>query len=542
MEKNGKKYINIACIAVFAVLFAAYFFYHRNTQLISSDNMFMLPMLLDFLDGNILLKGWSVNTSSYIFTDTIWCLPGFLLGMPVPVVISMCAAFFHAGFTAVMLWIVLTDEYEQGRIKGPAAAAAASAAYLMLFAVVPYKGYTIENPTYMYFNLCVHAGTFLFIAFEMLILYLWRRSGYKKAVYPVVFTVYGIMGQMSDSTPLMVFFGPLMVYSLYYIIWPKVPKNRKKDIFLVCDSIFIVIGADLVKKLIMALGGLKVVGVGMGIAPADRIMLNLKTMLIKMLLLFGYDTANGIDISIGLIVACLIIGLIGLCVIYHVVLAFKGKPDSIGLLLSLGMISDVIGTVFISTNGSDGFVSSRYVMAVAFYGTALIAKTVLGLSRKAGLQVRILTAFVLIMSAGFAVNNLKDLKDIPNYRADGEAAAAYIEQKGGGVGYGAAWVAEAVSTYMDFDPMILPVWWSYEPYIYPNKLFVYPEWYDSRDIHYIVLQSDETDAYSVLGARHEFIDIAGEPDEDMVFGKYEVMYYDRDLSDLLLVTPDSFAD
>ena len=61
-------------------------------------------------------------------------------------------------------------------------------------------------------------------------------------------------------------------------------------------------------------------------------------------------------------------------------------------------------------------------------------------------------------------------------------------------------------------------------------------------IHYIVLQSDETDAYSVLGARYEFIDIAGEPDEDMVFGKYEVMYYDRDLSDLLLVTPDSFAD
>ena len=50
--------------------------------------------------------------------------------------------------------------------------------------------------------------------------------------------------------------------------------------------------------------------------------------------------------------------------------------------------------------------------------------------------------------------------------------------------------------------------------------------------------SDEDDAYAVDGERSDFIKIAGEPDEDRVFGIYEVMYYEDDLSEYLYILDD----
>lgn len=108
--------------------------------------------------------------------------------------------------------MTLSDEYERGYLKGFKIPSLFTVIYLMLIAVVPYFGFTIENPTYLYLNLNLHAGAFMFIAIEMLLLYLWKESDYTKNIYPVVFTVYGILGQMSDDTPLMIFFGPLCVY------------------------------------------------------------------------------------------------------------------------------------------------------------------------------------------------------------------------------------------------------------------------------------------------------------------------------------------
>ena len=255
--------VTVACSALFIVLFVVYYLYHQNTQLMAADNSSMFPMLLDFLGGNYLLKGWVIGSGSFAFTDTIWCVPFILAGVHYPVIMSICGAFFHAGFIAIMLWLVITDEYQRGNINKISYAIIAVTVYLLLFAIVPYEGYTIENPTYIYLNLNEHSGTYLFIAVEILLLYLWRKSDYKNKVLPIVFTVYGILGQISDSTPLMVFFGPLCIYSLYFIIWPDVDKRRKKDLFLICDSILIVVSASLINKLISYLGGMEIFGVGM---------------------------------------------------------------------------------------------------------------------------------------------------------------------------------------------------------------------------------------------------------------------------------------
>lgn len=527
--------VTVACRALFIVLFVVYYIYHQNTQLMAADNSSMFPMLLDFLGGNCLLKGWVIGSGSFAFTDTIWCVPFILAGVHYPVIMSICGAFFHAGFIAIMLWLVITDEYQRGNINKISYAIIAASVYLLLFAIVPYEGYTIENPTYIYLNLNEHSGTYLFIAVEILLLYLWRKSDYKNKILPIVFTVYGILGQISDNTPLMVFFGPLCIYSLYFIIWPDVDKRRKKDLFLICDSIFIVVSASLINKLISYLGGMEIFGVGMALNTPERILINLKMMIIKMMILFGYDTSFGIHIDGYVITVCLIVGMIAMSVLYQIVQAIRSKPDRLGLLLSLGIVSNVIGVVFIYT---EGVVSSRYILSVPFFGVALLIKMLLSVFKSNRLMRNLIFGFVLILSASYSVHNLIDVSKAPNYGDDGEAVAAYIDELGGGTGYSCLWTYTTISSYTDFRTLMIPVWWDGNPVLFNHKVLINTDWYDVTDIHYIVLLSDEDDAYAVDGERSDFIKIAGEPDEDRVFGIYEVMYYEDDLSEYLYILDD----
>lgn len=526
-KRNYGRNVTIASFAVFIVLFISYFILHQNTQIISSDNTTMFPMIMDFLDGNHLLSDWNVNTSTYLFTDTLWCLPLMLLGVHVPTIMSLVSALFHAGFVSVFLFIILSDEKK--RIKSPLVALYAAGLYLMLFAVVPYAGYTIDNPFYLYLNLNGHAGTFLFMAVEFLLLHLWRESGYKNKVFPVIFTVYGVMGQMSDTMPLMVFFGPLCVYGVYSLVWPKLEeRNRKKDVFLIITPILIVAAASLINKIIGWCGGLKLIGVPMSLNTPDKIMANIKPMMIKTLILFGYDTKYGITITPYVVIASAIAVLVAASVIYQIALALRSVPDRFGLLLALGIVSNLVGFFFINTDGES---ASRYLMSIPFFGTALAVKFVLSFADRKETVKRILFALVFIIAFGYAAYNLVNIRKIPNYAVDGEAAAAYLEERGVENGYGSIWIYTAVSSYTDFDTLLIPIQWDgLGVGFYHHNVFTNPMWFDHDDIHYVVVQSDEDDLYSMGGVRSDFIKFAGEPDEDMVFGTYEVMYYERDLS------------
>ena len=525
-EKTYRWRVTAVSVILFVLLFVVYFIYHQNTQLIAFDNTTMFPIMIDFFNGNYLMKNWIVSTSSFMFTDNVWFIPGLLLGVHVPTLMSFCGALFHAGFVAIMLYLILRDEKKH--MAGTLYAVIVAALYLMLFAVIPCAGYTMENPLYLYLNLNEHAGTFLFVIVEILLLYLWRDSQYKRKIYPILFTVYGLLGQMSDSMPLMVFFGPLCVYCAYFLIWPNVERNRKKDMFLIADSVLIVVLSSLINKIVSYYGGLTILGVSMGVNSPHQIAVNIKTVMIKMLLLFGYDTKYGISITPYVVIVCLIIGLIAVSVLYQIILAIKSGPDRLGLLLSLGIISNLIGIICIDTGGD---AASRYILTVPFFGTALVVKFAASFGSRFKISGRCLLGFMLIISVGYSVKNITELAKVPNYGKDGEALAQYLEQRHVSVGYGGYWVSTVISSYTDFDTLIVPVRWDGEGVgFYHRDVLVNTEWYENRDIHYLVIQSDEGDLYSYDARRSDFIKFAGEPDEDVVFGIYEVLYYERDLS------------
>ena len=521
--KTYRRNVTIASLSVFAVLFVIYFLFHQKTQYVNADCSAMFQVAIDFLDGNYLLENWVVNTCSYTFTDTIWCIPGILMGIHIPTIMSICGALFHAGFVSIMLFLILCDGRDYIKSKGMAIAI--SLIYLMLFGVIPYSGYAIDNPCLIYLNLFEHDGSYLFVAIEMLVLYLWRQSGYKKVIYPVVFTIYGVLGQMSDNTPLMVLYGPLCIYSAYFLLWPGVERNKKKDLFLICDSIGIVIIASLLNKIIETMGGMTIMGVGMAIMDdISAIIGHLKSMVIKVLLLFGYDNRYGLQINAAFILACLVSVLVAVSVLYQAVIAIRSKPDRLGLLLALCVISNAAGFVFINTGGD---AASRYIMGVTFFGTPLVSKFVLSVCGKNGRLQKALLMAVLAITSVYGVYHIAGLRNVPRYADDGEAVAAYIREKGGGPGFGSTWVYTTISAYTDFDSTIIPVWWDGGPYYYRHTTLLNTQWYDISDVHYVVVQSDENDPYSMFGVGSEFYRIAGKPDEDVVFGVYEVLYYEN---------------
>lgn len=525
--KTYKRNVTIASLLMFAVLFVIYFVFHQKTQYTAADNSSMFQVMLDFFGGNYLMKHWIVSTSSFMFTDSIWFLPGLLLGIHAPTLMSFCGAVFHAGFVAVMLYLLLMGERE--KIRSPKVAVIVSVIYLMLFAVIPYAGYTMENPVYLYLNLNEHSGTYLFVVLEILLLHLWRESDYKKKRYPIIFTIYGILGLMSDSTSLMVLYGPLCVYSAYFLIWPKVERNRKKDLFLIGDSIAIVVISSLINKVIKNMGGMTIRGIGLALLDKPSMIDHAKKLIIKILLLFGYDNRYGLQINASFIIACLVSGMVLVSLIYQVIIALKSKPDRLGLLLSIGIVSNMVGFVFINT-GFDA--ASRYIMAMPFYGTALIVKFVLAIMSEKQKLGKAVIAVALVISMAFGIYHLIGMRNVPRYADDGEAVAEYIRQKGGGNGFGALFIYTAISAYTDFDSTIVPIWWDGGPWYYTHYVLLNEEWYKLDDIHYVVIQSDPNDPYSEFGLRDEFLRIAGEPDEDVVFGQYEILYYENtDLSE-----------
>lgn len=67
-------------MAVFVVLSILCFLYHEKVP-INSDITTMIPLVRDFMNGNILLKDWTVATNSFFFTETILRIPFLLLGI-----------------------------------------------------------------------------------------------------------------------------------------------------------------------------------------------------------------------------------------------------------------------------------------------------------------------------------------------------------------------------------------------------------------------------------------------------------------------------
>lgn len=519
----------VSPLIVFITLFIAYFLYHRAVMPISSDVTTMLPLLQDWLAGNILLSGWVVGTNSFFFTDTIWCAPWMLLKVDCPTITSIAAALFRAGYVALMLWLLMSEDE---RRTGRQANLLIAGGFVLLAGVVPLTG------IYPYLNLNGHAGAFFCMAILLCLLAEWRRAeGGGAHVWLALFVAFGALFYASDGVTLMLLFGPLCVWASYYAIVDWHEKGKRRRALIMCAvSIAVVLCGKAFHVVIYRLGGFIRIGYPTEILGLAGLRGRANAYLGMLYQLFGFDPGMWSTLPVFAIVVHVLLVLIALATLAQIVLAFQRKADGIALFFALAICANIVGCLFVST-----VPAPRYIMGVPLYGFALMARTVALLRWKEGLSTtkeRSITAcprlisFARVATAVLVVFycvsvSVASVSEAKAQDTDMREVAAYIQEHNLGTGYGEFWAASVVSSYSDFQNLTMQVTSSEEslaPYYMLNKA----SWYHANDIHYVLCLKGDPGAVSCREG--DVRACCGKPDTVVEIGGYRLMIYQKDLS------------
>lgn len=115
----------------------------------------------------------------------------------------------------------------------------------------------------------------------------------------------------------------------------------------------------------------------------------------------------------------------------------------------------------------------------------------------------------------------------PMYSENEIEVAKYLTEHEYGNGYGDFWCASLISCFTDFKLNVMPIIASEEKLRAYNEL-IKVTWYEEKDIHYIIVKSN--DKQNLFCSKKDTVSVLGEPDQDIVIGAYEVMYWDYDIT------------
>ena len=523
-EKKRNKYLLCFLILTFIILFSIYYIHHQTLQLVSSDVTTMFPLLSDWLKGNILLKNWTVGTNSFFFTDTIWCIPGELLGLPASQIMSYTGALFHAGFVTIMLYVFIIAQ-DASKDKFTISTILKYLTYILIAGTVPYIA------TYVYLNLNGHAGAFFMIAIEFLLLHHWSNQKDRNPFWLIIYTIIGVLINASDSITLLVLFGPACIYSLYYLLWPYVKEGKRKKYFslLLCNA-FAAIGGKLFNHFIKMLGGLKVQGLGMQLLSLTDASWRVSPYIEKVYNLFGFSSSMWQANPVYGLFVCLLIFLIIFAVIWQLVKAVKCKPDSKCLFLSISIIINLCACIFMNVAIVD-----RYILSFPLFGIVLVIRTFNPVFDKFLNTQNIIRFLISVtcaaIAAVFCLYNTYVVFTSKRMTYDAEEMANYIQKEGLGTGYGDFWPSSLISSYTNFSNLIIPVFSETTCFNEYTEL-INAQWYTETNIHYIVLFADDT--RNLMCQKSDVVNFIGNPNKDITIGQYELLYYNNDISEYLI--------
>lgn len=538
---DKKTSVIISCL-VFLVLYIYYYFLFLRLQCITSDMTTMFPLLRDWMSGNILLKHWIVGSNSFFFTDTVWCIPGELLGLAPIKTIGYAGALFHSGLVVLLLYVFLldsddcvSDTYLNSERHINLIKALSVVGYVVFSVVLPYSSVII------FLNINTHSGTLMFVAVEYLILNYWfNESNLKKSLLLALgYTFVGVLLFASDSFSLLFLFLPVCAFSVYYLIKYSIKKEKelfdKYLLFLFFNAVTMLLG-KFINDVNERFGGLVIKGLPMKLMLPSEAIKRIPLFYKQIFVIFGSDSESGNPALWYKSLIFVVTVLLGLAMIWQLLLAVKGRPDYKGFLLTLVILCNIAGCLIF-----DVAVTSRYVVTVPVMGSLLIFRSIMLLpsciniafsckrySERIALS---LAVVMIVVSSLYFGSNLNLDAELAQESADAQKVVEYLQTNNLGNGYAEFWCSSMISSYSNFDNLIIQVERG-ETGIVPCKVLVNEQWYDQTDIHYILLYAED-EANTELNM-YEVIESFGPADEDVTIGIYRLLYYDKDISDCLV--------
>lgn len=512
---HNNRILRSVVLVTFLILSIFYFLYHKKI-FINSDHTTMVPLVRDFMNGNILLKDWVVGTNSFFFTESIFCIPFLLLGINSVDTISITASVIFAGAIALNIYYLILTEMKYASVKYRITA---SVVYIFCVGVVSYPLAAI------FLNLNSHNGLYVYMPFALYSVLRYRKSHSPQYLFTVF--LLGLLMQISDGLTLTILFAPVIVYEGYVAFWHK--EERKYSLFMSAVIFMDFLCAKVFIHFVTMAGGLEVRGFPISFQSPLEIFMRIEDFILLIQEMYGVNTGGNVLYHVVSIIV--MIGVF-LAIFYQFIKVIQGEITNISLLLWIIIVGNFFSCI--ATNVAAVY---RYIGPFYVYGLLLLIHTVMefcgermsDIKQKhhsklfaAGLILCI--CVVVVTRVQFIIKN-----DVPNQ--DTREIAEYIEQNNLGNGYGSFWCASVVGAMMDFNYNV------YQVNISSQSIKTYPElikhsWYEQKDIHYIIVPANETPVETSL--RQQSIDLLGEPDWEIVSGTLDLMYYNKDLSDYLL--------
>ncbi len=523
MDKK-RKYI-VSGVAVFLVLCltGVYIWYHKRV-ILSSDSTTMLPVAIDLMHGNVLLKDWVLGTNNFFFSETIFYIPGLLLGISAHKLLIFIPAITIAAFIALSAYVFI---WKDKRCESVRDNIITTVLYVLITGSVAYQtAYTLLNAN-------SHNGVYLFITVEILLVFLYIRDNRKK--YIIIYTVIGALMLFSDGVYLMALIAPVCAMSCYYILVGFIKKEKEKTvtyIWVFGATVVSFIAGKLIGVVLHAAGGLETRGIPMHVVSLKEAVHRLFEYKNQVLTMWGYNVSdNSLTEMIYNSVVIIILVATAIVFIYQIVDIIKGRIDTLRLILWLIVFFNIAGCLF-----TDTVIFYRYIVPSYLYGTMLVVLAVRTLLSKLKdvKEVYISTGIVLLAcSLLVSVYRFSDAAEKPgNIMQDRQDIAQYIIDNNLGNGYGDFWIASVVSCYTDYKNDIYPIV-SNENGLNSYVELINNKWYEQKDMHYIITNAD--DANNLFCKKEQAVAAIGEPDRQQVIGTFEIMYWNKDISDYVKV-------
>ena len=155
--------------AIWLILTVFLYYYHLKIN-ISSDGTTMFPVAKDLLKGNILLKGWTLGTNNFIFTETVFYAVLMFLGCSYQFMIHFIPAVILSALVVFCLYFFIYKDVEMRQEN-------CRKVVLMCGMFVVFAGILTKGVAYTLINPNSHNNLYIFTAVCIVLILNYMKTG-----------------------------------------------------------------------------------------------------------------------------------------------------------------------------------------------------------------------------------------------------------------------------------------------------------------------------------------------------------------------------
>ncbi len=469
----------------------------------NSDQASFLMYTKSILDGNILLKGWSLSTVSYYTTEVPFFILGLLIFGFTEKVIYIITAINYSALVLLIVYICAFDENGYFSIKK--ALISFSLTFILAFI---FSRWGLLSPD--------HLVAYSYIIICFLSIRLIEKNG--KAIYYGIYAFFLVLTVIGDSFSLYILVVPLIIVSLLNLL-REGPKRT--FILLLITTCICVLFSKGILKVIEISGGFTVPGIGnseLRFVEFSSLGNSFNLFFYGLLDLFGVDLFGKAVYSLDTVFGLIHLG--GLCLFLltlYVGIKKIGKQTFESQIMIVAILMNLLEYLFGSV--AIDRTTVRYLVPSLLFGIILITSFVNEnpyVQRKPILL--FFSCFVLIVSSFPPISFSRPL-------ARTNKLSSFLLDHHLEYGYAGYWNASIITVHtqgkVSVRPVIAENGWVIQPYHWLSE----DSWYQNS-ARFIIIDKDNSFNISYRSGTNTF----GTPDIIYTLDDYTIFVWNRNIS------------